>query len=206
MENVPKTFKGLFEFYHREVKFYYSYAQSENVLPLEMLFELNAALDHISRAYVYEEETEEEACKKAYGHLKRACLDTFKIAFRETIKKYDELRKLDISLIDNGEYERNIKKLISDIKKEGTEARRLEGNPKLTDLDNTVPPFNKWTSVFEKCLYFEHEFYQNKNVEWAKKKGWWINLKLWFALLGLSVFIGIPLKWLLEKLWKLFTG
>lgn len=51
---------------------------------MEILFELNAALDHLSRHYTYKE-SEAEAVAKAYAHMKRACLDVFKITLRETL-------------------------------------------------------------------------------------------------------------------------
>ncbi|MGH8556041.1 MAG: hypothetical protein ACRESZ_00995 [Methylococcales bacterium] len=97
----PQTLTQLFEFYHEYVKVLYSYVQTENTLPSETLFELNAALDHISRMWIYSE-SEEEVVAQAYGHLKRSCLDIFKLKIREIRGQYDELRKIDTSTIDNG--------------------------------------------------------------------------------------------------------
>lgn len=73
----PKTFVELFEFYQSKVKLFYSAVQAENELPTEILFEINAAFDHVSRYHVYGQ-SEEEVVAKAYSHLKRACLDVFK--------------------------------------------------------------------------------------------------------------------------------
>lgn len=102
--NPPKDFAELFDFYQNQVKVFYSAVQAENTLPLEILFELNAAFDHVSRHYVYGE-PEHEVVLKSYSHLKRACLDVFKITLRETLDMADELAKIDVSLIDNGAYE-----------------------------------------------------------------------------------------------------
>jgi len=51
----PKTFEELFKFYLDYVKPLYSGIQVRNALPYEVLFELNAALDHISRKWTYRE-------------------------------------------------------------------------------------------------------------------------------------------------------
>jgi len=101
----PKTFEELFEFYDSYVKILYSSVQTENALPQEVLFEINAAFDHISRYWVLGE-SEEQAVSKAYSHLKRSCLDIFKIATKKAIDQYNELRQLDTSVIDNGEFEK----------------------------------------------------------------------------------------------------
>ncbi len=45
----PTTFEELFAFYHQYVKLLYSDVQTQNVLPAETLFEMNAAFDHVSR-------------------------------------------------------------------------------------------------------------------------------------------------------------
>ena len=74
MAGHPTTFADLFKFYHEHVKILYSSVQVENVMPVELLFELNAALDHVSRHWCYGE-SEKEAVEKAYSHLKRCCLD-----------------------------------------------------------------------------------------------------------------------------------
>lgn len=66
---TPKNLNELFEFYYEFVKPLYSQVQVKNELPAETLFELNAAFDHLSRHWKYDQ-SEEEAVDKAYGHLK----------------------------------------------------------------------------------------------------------------------------------------
>ena len=201
MENVPQTFKDLFGFYNREVKKYYSHVQSENELPTEMLFELNAALDHVSRPYVYEGETEEEACKKAYGHLKRCCLDSFKIRLRETLRKHKELSRVDVTLIDNGQFMQKMNRLISEIKKGGIKARRLEGKMRSDYSDYKVPAFEAWMPVYHNCLKFEDEFFLSPKIEWAKRKGRWLTWKtLVFGTL-MAVILGALIRPPLADLW-----
>lgn len=178
----PRTFDELFQFYHEYVKVLYSSVQTQNALPQEVLFELNAALDHISRRWTYGE-TEDQVVKKAFGHFKRSCLDVFKIAVREARSQYDELRKLDTSAIDNGEFDRNLHMLFAEIRRGATNARRLEGDGK-TDADGPIKAFDVWQPVFQACLRLEDEFFHHKALDWAKRR-WWI--RYWKSTLATAV-------------------
>lgn len=164
---TPVTFGGLFNFYHSYVKILYSAVQAENVLPVETLFELNAALDHLSRHWVYEE-SEAKVVDEAYGHFKRSCLDIFKIKVREARSQYDRLCETDISIIDNGNFEKSLYRLFAEISVQATSARQLEGQP---DQSSAVPAFDLWADVYIKCQQLETEFFLNDKVKWARKKG-----------------------------------
>ncbi len=94
MAEKPTTFSELFKFYHEYVKLLYSSVQAGGTLPIEILFELNAALDHISRHWAYHED-EASVVDKAYSHLKRSCLDVFKLKVRDAHDQFAELRKID---------------------------------------------------------------------------------------------------------------
>jgi hypothetical protein len=166
----PKTFKDLFDFYHNYVKLLYSVVQTENALPAEVLFEINAALDHISRHWIYGQ-NEAAVVSLAFGHLKRSCLDIFKIATREARRQYVELRRIDTSVIDNGDFDRNLQKLFAEIRQGATEARRLEGDSR-TDLTGAIRAFDRWQPVFEACLRLENEFFHHPRLDWAKRRFW----------------------------------
>lgn len=61
----------VFSFYNDFVKPLYSEIEAENNdLPVELLFEIHAAFDHLKRYYIGEEK-EEICCSKAISHLKR---------------------------------------------------------------------------------------------------------------------------------------
>ena len=166
----PTSFAELFAFYHNYVKLLYSYVQTEGALPNETLFELNAALDHVSRHWAFQE-SEAEAVDRAFGHLKRSCLDVFKLKLKEAARQYDELRRVDTSIIDNGQFERELRKLWQTIKQGATEARRLEGS------DKGPRAFDLWEPVFVNCMNFERDFYFNSKVSWARRKGLLITIK-----------------------------
>ena len=163
---APKTLAELFDFYHNYVKILYADICTQNTLPDETLFELNAALDHISRHWAYGE-TEEAVVKKAYSHLKRSCLDVFKIRVQDARREFDELRKIDTSVLDNGEFDRNLIVLFSKIRSDATEARSREG---MLDENEEIPAFDLWGNVHANCTKLHTEFYLHKSIPWAKRR------------------------------------
>ena len=69
----------VYDFYNEKVKIIYSEIEARNnVLPIELLFEIHSAFDHLKRIHVDGEAADEQA-GKAYSHLKRGCLDAFKL-------------------------------------------------------------------------------------------------------------------------------
>jgi hypothetical protein len=191
----PTTLAELFAFYHEYVKLLYSYVQTSNTLPVETLFELNAAFDHISRIWAYQEK-EAIAVQQAYGHLKRSCLDIFKLVMKDTRSNYDQLLKLDTSAIDNGEFDKEMRALFARIKSGALEARRLEGDQV---GDGKVMAFDRWQPVFADCLKFEQTFFLHKHVDWAHHRylGRLFGSRIVAGLLG--AVIGVTLKFALER-------
>lgn len=183
---APSTITELFAFYHDYVKVLYSAVQTENALPQEVLFELNAAFDHLSRHWIYGE-LEDKVVRQCYGHLKRSCLDIFKIAVREARNQYDTLRKLDTSAIDNGAYDKKLHSLFAEIRKGATEARRLEGDGR-TDVEGPIKAFDAWQPVYANCLLLEADFFHHPALDWAKRR-WW--KKYWKSTLFGAVLAGI---------------
>jgi hypothetical protein len=161
----PTTFEDLFSFYHNYVKVLYAAVQTKNQLPSETLFELNAALDHISRHWAYNED-EPEVVSKAYGHLKRSCYDIFKLKVKETREQLDEIKKVKTHFIDNGEFDSKLNNLFHKIKTNATNARKMEGSP-------GDAGFEMWKEVYADCVIFENTFYLHKGLSWAKRKSWW---------------------------------
>jgi hypothetical protein len=161
----PKTFEGLFDFYNKAVKGLYGVASADATLSQETLFEINAAFDHVSRRYVYGE-SEEQVVSKAYGHLKRSCLDLFKLSHIQTMGQFEQLRRVDTTLIDNGSFHKKLLQLHNDIQVNASNARMLEGQP---DEELAVPAFEVWETVYEKCQEFRTNYYLSPHVEWARR-------------------------------------
>ncbi|MEO5377654.1 MAG: hypothetical protein H7832_07735 [Magnetococcus sp. DMHC-6] len=91
----PLTFKELFDFYYNECKPLYGSISADNILPFELLTEINAAFDHISRHWYYGEE-EINVVPQASGHLKRSTFDAFKLILKETRDHYDAIQNTHI--------------------------------------------------------------------------------------------------------------
>jgi hypothetical protein len=155
-------FGELFDFYYDRFKLLYSDAEARNKPPLEVQFEIHAAFDHLSRYWKYHE-PKGRVIDRVRGHLKRACFDLIKVRLSETREQYDELRKIDTSVIDNGEYEKNLHKLWHDIRIDATQARHLEGK-------STDEAFSLWDKVDLACAQLEKDFYLHEKVDWAKQK------------------------------------
>lgn len=184
----PTTLDELFAFYYEYVKVLYGLVQTENALPQEMLFEVNAALDHISRMWIYGED-EADAVGKAFSHFKRSCLDVFKILVKEASTQYKELKGLDTSTIDNGDFDRDLHALWRQIKMDSTEARLIEGQPD----DDRVPAFDKWQEVAADCLRLQEEFFFHPQLAWAKRRAcvmeWSDRFRRWAEAVSITLII-----------------
>lgn len=179
----PKTLLELFQFYSDYLKPIYAYMQTRNVMASELLVEVNAAFDHLSRLWVYNE-PEAHVVAKVYSHLKRACLDIFKLRLVETTDNYKKLCRLDVSLVDNGRYKGAMISAHMDIERLATLARSGEGDVRQDD-HAAVRAFDLWEPVFLKCAEFDEQFYAHPAVYWSdaeierkKRKG----LKIAFGL------------------------
>jgi len=200
MAGDPQTFQEVFEFYNAYVKLLYCDVQATNVLPVEVLFELNAAFDHASRHWVYGE-TEEAVSKKVYSHLKRSCLDIFKVRAKETLEHYDELKKLDLSLLDNGNFETQMRQLIHVIREDTRNARKHEGKTS-NDTAGWKEAFEGWQPVYQQCSQFDEQFYRHPHLDWAKRKNAKISFKKFILSIIVAAIVGAFIKEPLTDLLK----
>jgi hypothetical protein len=209
----PKNIGELFKFYDDYVKLLYGSIEAQNKLPFEVLFEINAAFDHLSRHWTYME-TEQAAVEKAYSHLKRCCLDIFKLRAKKANEQYEELKKLDLSYLDNGEYEKNLIKLYYKIEAGAKEARRQEGDSRYDD-EHEVGAFERWEPVYQNAVTLEKEFYLHPKLEWLKRKNmttkWILNWKAFIVSIVASYIAGlISNDWIKESIvhyhigWKFY--
>lgn len=100
------TEHDIYRFYNEKVKIIYAEVEArDNTLPVELLFEIHAAFDHLKRIHI-DGEAEMAACEKAYSHLKRGLLDAFKLKLKYHNKEYELLtqKKGSLRLIDSGQY------------------------------------------------------------------------------------------------------
>ncbi len=193
----PATLEELFGFYNSYVKLLYSAVQADGTLPVEILYEINAAFDHVSRKWVYDED-EEAVVGKAYSHLKRSCLDIFKIKLRDTIDDYKKLCEVDTSILDNGSFDGRMHKFVYELRKKASVARRVEGKCD-PDENSAIESFEYWQPVYEDCLEFEKAFFLHSGLPWAKKKLRKYSLKALFLSVLVSFTLGLGFDILWEK-------
>lgn len=159
------TEKDVYLFYNEKVKILYSEIEARNnSLPVELLFEIHSAFDHLKRIHV-DGDSEASCAEKAFSHLKRGLLDAFKLKLMYHNKDYSKILNLkaDLRLIDNGNFLPSLlckRKAIIDVAKT---ARFFEGKKNIDEA------FEKWYEVSELIDQFEREFFNSSKIQWAKK-------------------------------------
>ena len=199
-QQTPTNLNEVVEFYYDFVKPLYATVQTNNSLPQEILFEINAAFDHLTRHWKYQE-SEPECVKKAYSHLKRSCLDVFKLNVKMASDQFIELRKIDTSIIDNGDFDRQLIELYTRIRQGAKRAKAAEGKS-VAGTPTADHAFTLWGPVFEDCVTLDKLFYQNQKVNWARKRQ---RANVWSDR-ALSFVLGILASIVAAYLWKLMTG
>ncbi|MBI5722974.1 MAG: hypothetical protein HZA50_03370 [Planctomycetes bacterium] len=164
-DTKPKDLRELFDFYYNDFKPLYCHLQSLNQPPLELLFEVNAAIDHLSRHWKYGDSLE-DAIGQTCAHLKRASFDAYKIIIKNTVDHDDKLSDINTSIIDNGDFDRKRISLISEIKQGAAKARLAEGN----STESWHYAYDLWQQVYIKCVEYDANYYLSNKVEWAKLK------------------------------------
>jgi hypothetical protein len=198
----PDELRSLVDLYYDKYKPLYSRLQAFNQMPIELVFETAAAWDHLSRHWRFDE-PEAKCVDKASRHLKRAVFDAYKLLLKKAVDDYDDLVRINTSLIDNGQFDVKLRLLMSEIRVESIAARDSEGDTR--GSDGWGKAFDLWAGVFQKIERFNSEFYLNPNVEWAKtkmsemdSKRWWMAFWCGFASsIAATVVLGI-LGWLIR--------
>lgn len=159
------TVKEVFEFYNDIVKVLYAEVQAiGNQLPVELLFEIHAAFDHLKRYYVNGED-ESESASKAYSHLKRGLLDAFKLILKKFNDNYKRINSINgLDLVDNGQFIVDLIAVKMEIINAATKARYEESN-----MDKTTA-FEHWLTVFDLIKSAESKFFDLRKMEWAKRE------------------------------------
>jgi hypothetical protein len=171
--------KDVYQFYNDKVKILYSEIEARNnSLPIELLFEVHSAFDHLKRIHV-DGESEDHCAGKAFSHLKRGLLDAFKLKLKYHNDAYKKLMKsrIDLRLIDNGRFLPSLLKKRKTIINIAKEARLSEGK------EGVDVAFEKWYEVSGLIDQFEEEFFEPAKIQWAKMLG--------FFHFSLSFIVGI---------------
>ena len=185
----PETIAELADFYYRRFKPIYDHAQLLNSPAAELLLEVHAAFDHLSRHWRFDE-PEGNVVDRAVGHLKRGTFDAFKIIVRETYDQYDWLMRSNVGIIDNGDFKADLIQLWSEIKAGASEARSNEGDSKTPQKWHRA--FDLWEEVYPKCVQLNKEFFLNPKVSWAKARQhrrFWLGVVVAFVVGLVSGFL-----------------
>jgi len=174
-----ETENDVYHFYNEKVKILYSEIEARNnTLPVELLFEIHSAFDHLKRLHV-DNETEASCAEKAFSHLKRGLLDAFKLKLKYHNEDYEKLSRLktDLRLVDNGKFLPLFLSKRKEIINFAKQARVFESQK---DIDNA---FDKWYEASNLIDQFEKDFFDSSKIQWAKK--------LSFFRFSLTFIIGI---------------
>ena len=194
MSSKPTTIAELFDFYYDRFKPIYDHVQLLNEPPIQLSFEMHAAIDHLSRHWKFNE-PENVVVERVAGHLKRATFDAFKVILREIRDQYAYLIKIDTSVIDNGEFQGKMIRLWGEIQDAAREARAEEGNS--ATPEKWPHAFDLWEEAYVLCVEFEQDFFRNPKVQWAKtrqKKIRWLNVLGGFVV-GVAASLGATALW-----------
>ncbi len=165
----PKTLAELYDLYRERYKFVHGALQTFNEMPVELLFEISAAWDHLSRHFATQQDAPLDQCvNRAAGHVKRAILDGNKLLLKQVVDEYGDLQSVDTSLIATGEFDRDMRCLMYDIRIAAIDARIKEGDT--AGPSGWYGSFEVWDTVFAKCQKFREEFSLNPKVDWARRK------------------------------------
>lgn len=185
MESV----KDVFTFYTDKLKPLYSETVARNnIIPLEIFFEIHASFDHLKRIYV-DEEKEASCCHQAKGHLKRAVLDLYKLKLKHFNLEFQEFQKnIDpsvLKIVDNGKFYPAMNQDKREILKIAAEARKNESHQNKTDA------YANWSEVSVKINRFEEKYFNCKGIDWATTVVKKMSLKKILANVVWTIFIGL---------------
>jgi len=159
------TEKEVYQFYNDHVKIIYSEIEAAgNHLPVELLFEIHSAFDHLKRIYV-DGLSEDKCCEKAFSHLKRGALDAYKLKLKYFNVNYQALLGKsikDLRLVDNGEFLPKTIRARNEIMTVAKNARLNEGN---YDVEAA---FEKWYEASLLITEFESTYFDESKLRWAK--------------------------------------
>jgi hypothetical protein len=125
----------------------------EGKFPVEILNEIRAIFTHLSKYYLSDDNSiKENNIRKAEGHIKRSVLDCYKficVALDDKHKEFErKYKRVDLSLIDNGEF---LPKLLETRKNSidlMKSARRTDFSVNSDDETNCAEAYTRYEKAF----------------------------------------------------------
>jgi hypothetical protein len=163
--------------------------------PDSLFNEIRALNDHIARCYTenYTDKQIETEIEKAEGHILRITFDCYKyldVWFYDYIKKFEKkyANRIDITLINNGEFAPKFRKIQSDALKAVKEAKKFESTDKQKSFNSYQDAYN---------IYSDLEELIDSNIgklSWAKfrkRANWTLTFVIWLVSVVISSIITI---------------
>lgn len=150
--------------------------------PFQLYNEIRAFNDHVARCYdAPNQETIGANAKKARGHIDRIMLDCYKFLdvklFDRIIKRFERrTKRIDLGMIDNGDFYRSYQQIRGAIVGDYKEARRLEA------AEDKKPALDSFDKVYQGYRKLEDLLLENeRKICWAIAK---FSGKKMFAIIG----------------------
>jgi hypothetical protein len=163
--------------------------------PDSLFNEIRALHDHLARCYTpdYTDDQIKDEVKKAESHVLRITFDCYKyldIWFYDYVKNFEKkcANKIDLTLINNGEFAPEFRKLQSSVIKTIREAKKTEGT-------NKQESFNLYQKAYN--VYNEIEVLIDSNAcqfSWAKfrkKVNWILTTLIWLPTVAVPSIVTI---------------
>ncbi|GHS97439.1 hypothetical protein FACS189421_04250 [Bacteroidia bacterium] len=165
--------------------------------PDSLFNEIRALNDHIARCFtsnMIDSQIAEEL-KKAESHVLRITFDCYKyldVWFYDYIKKFDKdyTDKIDITLIDNGEFAPKFRKLEVDAIKMIREAKKLESKDKQKSFDLYQAAYNNYSDLEE---LIDSNMSKLNWAKYRKKVKWTVTVLVWIASVVISSIVTISI-------------
>lgn len=148
---------------------------SYNSIPQELLNEIRAYNDHLSRIFSKSSNDEiiDTQLSKAFSHIKRLVYDCYKYLIVYTKHYIDtqekKLKHIDLTVIDNGRFHTEYMDLEKDAHTKEIEAKKVETkNESVGNFEDNVLNYQK---AYEAYVKLEDFLYVNtQKINWAKRK------------------------------------
>lgn len=191
--NLKEKIEVLYEVYNNEVKPLLALVEATyEAFPVQVLNEIRAFNDHLSRCYVssLDSESIDHEMDKAKSHLKRIRFDCFKflnVFLHDKVSRFEkQTRNTNLSVISNGDFFIQFNKLNKGAILAVRDAKRLEHTNSDRAFEKFEEAYNLYTDL--ENLIDEHRHL----INWARLKhplGTVLKIVLFFITAIISGFI-----------------
>lgn len=168
---IEERITNIYRVYIEEITpFIVSLEVLDGEYPVEIINEIRAIFTHISRCYVFPSINVDAQITAAERHIKRCKLDCYKyscLSFTDYIQHfYDVYKRVDLTLINNGEFISQLRKKCKSAQKKINSAKQLDTRGVfLQEIDTYNKDFRSYVPVFDDKLFEYYELAYNEYKE-----------------------------------------